>query len=179
MFRRVNGMPFSCFSISVPALVRLRKMKTFVSLALYFDLQRGWAVQFTVLFVVSEPVFICVVYRIKDLEMPCLGKIAWIPFVLLAIHSRIWMHRIDEATPVWGYCDHQGLSPHNNSWAFLNQRSQPWQPGMWNRALIDWFVNNFLKLTYQITSFTLFLPYPLPLPLTRSHVAQGGPHISM
>lgn len=80
MLRRVNGMTFSCFSISVPPLVRLRKMKTFFSLALYLDLQRimGRAVQFIteVLFVASEPVFMCEVYRIKDMEMPRLGKVA-------------------------------------------------------------------------------------------------------
>lgn len=39
MFSRVNGVLFSCFSTSVPALVRLRKMKTF-SLTSYFHLRR-------------------------------------------------------------------------------------------------------------------------------------------
>lgn len=105
MFSRVNGVLFSCFSISVPALARLRKMKT-LSLTSYFHLQRirGRVVGCTarVLFVVSEPVFICEVDRVKDMEMPRLRKVAWIPFVVLTINSKIWMHRLEGATPVWG-----------------------------------------------------------------------------
>lgn len=40
-------------------------------------------------------------------------------------------------------------------------------------GLID-FVNNFLKLTYQIMTFIILLPFLLLIPLTRSHSCSPG-----